>query len=83
MKIAFIGLGNMGLPMAKNLVKHGHTVVGFDPALPSSKELNLAKTAIEAVRDAEVVITMLPNGRVLNVVYREIVPTVPASAAST
>lgn len=67
-KIAFIGLGNMGLPMAANLAKDGHQVFGCDvseAALEAASKLGIepAKTIKEAVATAEVVITMLPAGR--------------------
>lgn len=67
MHIAFIGLGNMGAPMATNLVKAGHEVVVFDlveAAIQSLKDAgaNSADSAAEATRGAEVVISMLPAG---------------------
>ena len=67
-KIGFIGLGNMGLPMALNLIKAGNTVTGFDLSADALKKLGEAggKTASDAktaVRDAEVVVTMLPAGQ--------------------
>lgn len=68
MKIAFIGLGNMGLPMAQNLVRGGHEVLGFD--LSASQMTNLvaaggkqAAGVAASVLDADVVITMLPASR--------------------
>ena len=66
-KIAFLGLGNMGAPMAVNLAKAGHAVVGFDPA-PAARDaaaalgLGLAADAAAAVAVADIVITMLPAG---------------------
>jgi 3-hydroxyisobutyrate dehydrogenase len=66
--IAFIGLGNMGGPMAANLVAAGYAVTGFDLA-PAALEaaaahgVSIASSAAEAVAGAEVVITMLPTGR--------------------
>ena len=66
--IAFIGLGNMGGPMAANLIKAGHTVVGFD-LVPASREaaaaggVTIAATATACVDNADVVITMLPAGK--------------------
>ncbi len=73
MKVAFIGLGNMGAPMAANLVAAGHEVIGCDPvARPDS--LPLAANNAEAVTGAEVVITMLPNGAILRAVAAEIYP---------
>jgi 3-hydroxyisobutyrate dehydrogenase len=73
-KIGFIGLGNMGLPMAANLVKAGHQVTGFDvvaaarDAAASIGVKTVAKAA-EAARDVDIVITMLPNGRLVLDVY--------------
>ena len=65
MKIAFIGLGNMGGPMAMNLHKAGHTLAAFDLSKEACAKfgadgLPIAKSAVEAVADAEVVISMLP-----------------------
>lgn len=77
--IAFIGLGNMGNPMASNLVKAGHTVVGFDlmaENLATAREngVTVAQDAVSAVGDADVVITMLPAGKHVVAVYGEIAP---------
>jgi 3-hydroxyisobutyrate dehydrogenase len=75
--IAFIGLGNMGNPMAANLVKAGHAVTGFD-LVPASLDtargngVAVAASAAEAVKDADVVITMLPAGRHVLSVYADI-----------
>jgi len=65
MKIAFIGLGNMGGPMAVNLHKAGHTLAAFDLSQEAcakfgAEGLPIAASAVEAVADAEVVISMLP-----------------------
>ncbi|MBW9050882.1 3-hydroxyisobutyrate dehydrogenase [Rhizobium mesosinicum] len=67
-RIAFIGLGNMGGPMAANLVKAGHEVLGFDLAAPLLKVAEAsgvkpASHASQAVKKAEIVITMLPQGK--------------------
>jgi 3-hydroxyisobutyrate dehydrogenase len=67
-RIGFIGLGNMGVPMAGNLVKAGHTVKGFDLvtanlAKAEARGVAKAASAAEAAKDAEVVITMLPAGK--------------------
>uniref|UniRef100_UPI0032E3639F 2-hydroxy-3-oxopropionate reductase n=1 Tax=Streptomyces sp. NA07423 TaxID=3042026 RepID=UPI0032E3639F len=64
-KIAFIGLGIMGGPMAANLVKAGHTVTGYNRSRPAIDKLVAAGgrgagSVAEAVADAEVVITMVP-----------------------
>lgn len=66
--IAFIGLGNMGGPMAANLVAAGHKVTGFDLSKASCEEaakagLCIASDAASAVQGAEIVITMLPAGK--------------------
>ncbi|WP_136656631.1 3-hydroxyisobutyrate dehydrogenase [Nitratireductor sp. XY-223] len=74
MKIGFIGLGNMGAPMAKNLAVAGHQVIGFDAAGVGVEGVETAATAAEAARGRDAVITMLPNGAVLRSVYDEIVP---------
>lgn len=65
LKIGFIGLGNMGAPMASNLAVAGHIVTGFDVAGAEAKDVTSAQNLAEAVTDADVVITMLPNGSVL------------------
>ncbi len=66
-RIGFIGLGNMGAPMAANLVKAGHQVTGFDLSRPALEALaqaggQTAASAAEATRGAAFVITMLPAG---------------------
>ena len=66
--IGFIGLGNMGLPMAGNLVKGGHTVRGFDLAKANldgavARGVKAAASAQDAAKDAGIVITMLPTGK--------------------
>ncbi|UFS66984.1 3-hydroxyisobutyrate dehydrogenase [Paracoccus denitrificans] len=80
MKIGFIGLGNMGGPMAANLAKAGHKVAGFDLAAPMPGGVVKAASAAEAAAGAEVVITMLPNGAILRAVADEIVPAMAAGA---
>ena len=66
-RIAFIGLGNMGGPMASNLSRAGHQVVGFDLVKEAREAIAkagiaVAATAKESVKNADVVITMLPSG---------------------
>ena len=73
--IAFIGLGNMGGPMAANLVKAGHSVAGYDlsaAALDAARlaGIRAAASSVAAAAGAEVVITMLPAGRHLVEAYR-------------
>ena len=71
-RIGFIGLGNMGAPMAANLVKAGHEVQGFDVADITVEGMARAASAAEAAA-AELVITMLPNGRIVRSVHEDIV----------
>ncbi|MCC1492381.1 3-hydroxyisobutyrate dehydrogenase [Cognatishimia sp. F0-27] len=80
MQIAFIGLGNMGAPMAANLAAAGHDVTGFDTAGTSADGVTMAASAKEAVKDADVVITMLPNGGILRAVADDIIPAMAAGA---
>lgn len=80
MKIGFIGLGNMGAPMAANLVAAGHEVTGFDVAGVKVEGVRPADSAAEAARDQEAVITMLPNGEIVRSVYGEIVPAATRGA---
>jgi 3-hydroxyisobutyrate dehydrogenase len=75
--IAFIGLGNMGGPMAANLVKAGHAVSGFDlteasRAAARANGVDVKTSAAAAVADAQAVFTMLLNGRVVLNVYAEL-----------
>ena len=74
MKIGFIGLGNMGGPMAENLAKAGHEVTGFDMAPVEIDGVALAASGAEAAAGKDVVVTMLPNGQILRAVANEIVP---------
>ncbi|MFO7758634.1 MAG: 3-hydroxyisobutyrate dehydrogenase [Roseovarius sp.] len=80
MKIGFIGLGNMGGPMAANLAKAGHDVTGFDTADVAVEGVTRAASAAEAAKGAQVVITMLPNGRVLRAVAVEVIPVMDKGA---
>jgi 3-hydroxyisobutyrate dehydrogenase len=78
MRIGFIGLGNMGAPMALNLVKAGHDVTGYDVAGISLEDIKPASTAIAAASGQDVVITMLPDGQILRKVASEIIPHMDA-----
>jgi 3-hydroxyisobutyrate dehydrogenase len=85
--IAFIGLGNMGGPMAANLVKAGHPVLGFDlvgasRAAASDAGIAVQTSAIAAVRDgaADVIITMLPAGKHVRAVWSELLPVAKKGA---
>jgi len=79
--IAFVGLGNMGGPMAANLVKAGHEVIGFDLAQSScetakAEGVTIASSARDAAAQAEVVITMLPAGKHVISVWGDILPAI-------
>ncbi len=72
--VAFIGLGNMGLPMAKNLVGAGFDVQGFDLSADLCASLDAAggkgfSDMAAAVSNADAVVTMLPNGNIVKNVY--------------
>ena len=74
MQIAFIGLGNMGGPMAANLVSAGHEVYGFDRSAPAMEQaarlgVQTAPSPAAACHGAEAVITMLPAGQHVQEVY--------------
>ncbi len=81
--IGFIGLGNMGGPMAANLVRHGHAVRGFDlsprcGAAAAAAGVEVVADPSEVAKEAEAVVTMLPGGAHVLDVYRAVV----ASAGS-
>ena len=80
MKIGFVGLGNMGAPMAANLAKAGHEVTGFDTAAVTVEGVTNAATAAEAAKKAEVLITMLPDGAILRAVASETIPAMTKGA---
>ena len=80
MKIGFVGLGNMGTPMAVNLTNAGHEVVGFDPVAAIPEGVTKAQTAQEAASGADVVITMLPNGDIAYSVASDILPVMTKAA---
>ena len=79
MKIGFIGLGNMGAPMAQRLAEAGHKITGYDlmesaiAALPKDM-ITLASYAPDAAQGQDIVITMLPNGESLSSVAAAIIP---------
>ncbi|WP_370192802.1 3-hydroxyisobutyrate dehydrogenase [Aurantimonas coralicida] len=80
MKIGFVGLGNMGAPMAANLAKAGHAVSGYDAAGVTAEGVAPAATLAEAVTGMEAVITMLPNGDIVRAVPADIVRQAEAGA---
>lgn len=82
MRIAFIGLGNMGGPMAANLAAKGFAVKGFDIVAANLDKVAeqgvvAARSAVSAVKDAEVVITMVPAGQHVLDLYRAILLPAP------
>jgi 3-hydroxyisobutyrate dehydrogenase len=83
--IGFIGLGNMGAPMASNLIKAGERIVAFD-ALPGARHaaaqngVPVASSARASVENADLVITMLPGGTDVMSVWKESLPIAKAGA---
>ena len=73
-EVTFIGLGNMGLPMAMNLLKSGYSVTGFDLAEDQVKILTDAggkstDDINQAIQTSDVVVTMLPSGKIVKSIY--------------
>jgi len=83
--IAFLGLGNMGGPMAANLVNAGYEVRGFDP-VPAAQEaasdrgVTVVESAAAAVEGADVVVTMLPNGTLVRECYADVMSSATRGA---
>ncbi len=80
MRVGFVGLGNMGAPMASNLVAAGHEVAGFDLAAPCPDGVAHAGSAADAAAGSDIVITMLPNGAILRAVADEVIPAMAKGA---
>jgi 3-hydroxyisobutyrate dehydrogenase len=83
--IGFIGLGNMGAPMAANLVKSGDHVLGFDVVAAARQDcaqlgVEIAISAKASVEAADIVITMLPAGEHVRAVWTEILPAAKRGA---
>jgi 3-hydroxyisobutyrate dehydrogenase len=83
--IGFIGLGNMGGPMAANLVTAGHKVVAFDLVEASRNQARsdgaaVAESAAAAVKGADVVVTMLPAGKHVLAVWGDVIPAMTRGA---
>ena len=74
MRIGFIGLGNMGAPMARRLLAAGHAVTGYDAAGVEVEGAAAARSAADAAAGSDAVLTMLPDGAILARVYAEAVP---------
>lgn len=64
----------MGAPMASNLAKAGHKVIGFDVAASMPEGVDQSAAAAEAAKAADITITMLPNGEILRDVAAEVLP---------
>ena len=83
--IAFIGLGNMGGPMAANLVKAGHKVIAFDLVAASRDQAKadgaaIGESSVGSVKGADVVVTMLPAGKHVLSVWTDIIPDMAKGA---
>jgi 3-hydroxyisobutyrate dehydrogenase len=83
--IAFIGLGNMGGPMAANLVKAGHKVIAFDLVAASRDQAKadgaaIAESSVGSVKGADMVVTMLPAGKHVISVWTEVIPSMAKGA---
>ena len=73
-KIGFIGLGNMGMPMARNLISNGIKVKGFDVSeevlkQASKNKIEVCSDTLQASKEIDVLITMLPNGEAVSSVF--------------
>lgn len=84
-RIAFLGLGNMGGPMAANLVRAGHSVCGFDLAeaqkqAAAAAGLDIAPSARDAVAGVDAIVTMLPAGRNVLASWADFLPAAPKGA---
>ncbi len=86
MKIAFIGLGNMGGGMAANLVKAGHSVRAFDLSAEATERAKgngceVFPTVREAVEGVDAVVSMLPNGKIVDSVFgADVIGVAPVAA---
>lgn len=80
MRIGFIGLGNMGAPMARNLAAAGHDVLGFDPVADAPEGVTRVGSTAEAAMGAEVVFLMLPDGNAVSEVATKVLSGMSANA---
>ena len=87
-RIGFLGLGNMGLPMALNLIKAGHAVTGYDVVAAAVDKLAVAggtaaKSVAAAAAAGEIVVTMLPAGKEVRDVYLDAAGVLASAAPGT
>lgn len=85
MRIGFVGVGKMGAPMARNLLKAGYGVTVFDVDAGAAAALEpsgarIAAAAVEAAAGADCIVTMLPAGGHVRDVYDEVIPAAPDGA---
>jgi len=85
LNIGFIGIGNMGLPIAKNLIAAGFNVTIYNRTLAKTEPLQLLGASIassiqQAVKNADVVVTMLSDDAALNDVSKQIIPSMKQGA---
>ena len=80
MKIAFIGVGNMGGPMAVNLSLSGYEVTGFNRDRPMPHGIRRGLTLKDTAADASVVITVLPDSNALQQVVQDVMDFLPSNA---
>ncbi len=73
MEIGFIGLGNMGMPMAKNLAAANLRITGFDSESVRKENFNIVNSIESACSNKDIIITMLPNGKIVKKVYKKII----------
>ncbi len=74
MRIGFIGLGNMGTPMATKLVSAGYEVIGYDPKKNKIDGIIHVDSVSKLASNSNIIFTMLPSGTELKMVYEEIIP---------
>ena len=80
MKIGFIGLGNMGFPMAQNLLEAGKDVYGYDVTENYPDGVIACPSAAETAKERDIVITMLPSDKILSEVADQIIPNMQKGA---
>jgi len=78
MKIGVIGLGNMGAPMGQNLADAGYDVSGFDPVATHPQGIKISSSSLELAKSVDIIITMLPDGKIVKKVANEVIPHMSA-----